>query len=652
MKLGLTYREQSQGSLGGMTVNGGSWDKASNLNMELSKVLRACGIAEDDTTTRGTSYKFISEGILIAIGRRINVRGNASRSFQALWIHIPAKMDVTAQEINEIINETDSIFSNPEAFISPEDFRRAIPEIFFKDFPEDLHTVNAGRMEGQELAAIRSDSTITAGQIISKGNQRAYNSYGIIAINSWGPIPEGIHEIPTRSLRQQVWIDYPKEFPFYVPKGYKLSIDIDDRPFLPPGRQMAADEHHEVKISIPGFLPISGSVYIQPSDKNHPLYLPEGEWRHKRLFKVLTLSNFKVINERNKDLTSKCKFTSPDAFGRDERPLTEFKYGDTVLIPADKLGNLRLKVTCEGYIPADVICNLLENKDVIVKLAPEEKDPVMERTFKAKNGCEVKIQVIGKDGERLFNEGFQIKRNVIGPFVNKEALLRDMQPVEENPLSRKNLVKKNSELEHELSEAGRAKKRAKRNVGLLTLFLGLVLGGLITFLCLYLWENYHEDIKEKIGTEQKGGNGIPNDSVTNVVSEAALSYLDNADVTKNHNAKWEKDQLDAFPELKGLYDDLDNFSLRQLVEVWGPKLKDSKNFSEIVKTINTYPQNKWENSGHRFNVNPDDKEIIIWNYLGKLKENPTQALPKTGRAPGANTTPAAPQPKQTKDVKP
>lgn len=61
------------------------------------------------------------------------------------------------------------------------------------------------------------------------------------------------------------------------------------------------------------------------------------------------------------------------------------------------------------------------------------------------------------------------------------------------------------------------------------------------------------------------------------VSAEAIAYLDNNNV-------WSKTEMDKYPELAGLYDDLNNINRSRILNHWGPKLADSKTFTDrIVK---------------------------------------------------------------------
>lgn len=64
------------------------------------------------------------------------------------------------------------------------------------------------------------------------------------------------------------------------------------------------------------------------------------------------------------------------------------------------------------------------------------------------------------------------------------------------------------------------------------------------------------------------------------VSAEAIAYLDN-------NTKWAKAEMEKFPELTGLYDDLNNLNYDRIINHWGPKLTASNVFTnKIVKHTN------------------------------------------------------------------
>lgn len=95
------------------------------------------------------------------------------------------------------------------------------------------------------------------------------------------------------------------------------------------------------------------------------------------------------------------------------------------------------------------------------------------------------------------------------------------------------------------------------------------------------------------------------------VSTQAISYLDG-------DRQWSRADLEKFPELVGLYDDMNNFRLQRLVEYWGPRLEASKNFADVIKfSNNSLKTKKSERLSGTFNT--DDKNTIkLQNYFYRI----------------------------------
>lgn len=59
-------------------------------------------------------------------------------------------------------------------------------------------------------------------------------------------------------------------------------------------------------------------------------------------------------------------------------------------------------------------------------------------------------------------------------------------------------------------------------------------------------------------------------------SQSAIQYLDK-------NKVWSREKMEAYPELKGLYDDINNFRYDKLTGQWADKLSGSKEYARVVK---------------------------------------------------------------------
>ena len=90
---------------------------------------------------------------------------------------------------------------------------------------------------------------------------------------------------------------------------------------------------------------------------------------------------------------------------------------------------------------------------------------------------------------------------------------------------------------------------------------------------------------------------------------AAISYLD-------ANKTWDKAEMEKYPDLKGLYEDMNTINRQRLVDVWGPKLKDSRTFTNSIVHHSKLSMKKKERR------NPYNKEgdtrINVQSYLNTI----------------------------------
>lgn len=91
------------------------------------------------------------------------------------------------------------------------------------------------------------------------------------------------------------------------------------------------------------------------------------------------------------------------------------------------------------------------------------------------------------------------------------------------------------------------------------------------------------------------------------VSAQAIAYLDD-------NKMWEKDEMEKFPELAGLYDDLNCINYDRIINYWGPKLVESKSFTiKIVEHTMTGKNKKPKKKPYT-----SDGKITIMGWLNNV----------------------------------
>lgn len=91
--------------------------------------------------------------------------------------------------------------------------------------------------------------------------------------------------------------------------------------------------------------------------------------------------------------------------------------------------------------------------------------------------------------------------------------------------------------------------------------------------------------------------------------ENAIKYLDEKD-------KWTKDELDKYPDLEGLFEDLNGFNFSAL-EARKENLSKSNNFKLILDAV-VVNKNRTTFPDH-FNSNPNDFTITVAKYIDVLK---------------------------------
>lgn len=88
----------------------------------------------------------------------------------------------------------------------------------------------------------------------------------------------------------------------------------------------------------------------------------------------------------------------------------------------------------------------------------------------------------------------------------------------------------------------------------------------------------------------------------------AIAYLDK-------HTTWKKAEMEKYPELKGLYDDMNKVDRKAIINKWGPKLKDSKKFNNIV----THARLSLKKKARRTPYNsPKASSIPLQDYLNNM----------------------------------
>lgn len=124
-------------------------------------------------------------------------------------------------------------------------------------------------------------------------------------------------------------------------------------------------------------------------------------------------------------------------------------------------------------------------------------------------------------------------------------------------------------------------------------------------------DNINNPTNNQVDSEQQG--------TADLSLDAAIRYLDN-----NHT--WTKSDMEKYPDLIGLFDDMNNFNLSQLLNDRRNKLSDSQQFKKVCESANKTYSNNWnpKQGIHNPTYNkPNDEQISLTNYINWLDQDQT-----------------------------
>lgn len=130
-----------------------------------------------------------------------------------------------------------------------------------------------------------------------------------------------------------------------------------------------------------------------------------------------------------------------------------------------------------------------------------------------------------------------------------------------------------------------------------------------------------DDLTSVDGTQDQGESDHV--SPEDVSLDAAIKYLDN-------NPTWTKSEMEKFPDLQGLFDDMNTFNLNKLLNDWQGKLSKSQWFKQVFESASKTIRNGWnpKQSPHDPTYNKsDDEQIRLTNYINWLDQNRTPKIP-------------------------
>ncbi|MBD5340870.1 MAG: hypothetical protein HDR94_04775 [Bacteroides sp.] len=571
MKLGYIYTVTSGGyDDEKVRINAGDWSSVVEDERQLWLKFSDNG--------ESTAMTIVRDGVVFAITRMIG--GDRADNNITTWVYIPSKVKITGSQVKQVIDAIKEINKLGTKKVSQNSFMSI--DILAYDYPEKKYAILLSPSEGKELAGRYPTTDFSMVEILGHSFQEYYTKYKYVFLfNQKNEFKEGLVDLSNQDIIDTICVLPPSadniqkifgsssvviklsdgsvfNTPFVVKKGQPISLTAVKKDCIPM-RIMGQAFKDEAEIEI--------------SSINQP-------WKRiiSNLFEVTDAKTGKVI-------PSKCRILDSHY---DELEKS---------IPEDRLRNVRIQVTSNGYEPFDGEVNLSHG----VKTIPLEK--IMEKetyTYQTKAGDDVKVTISGP--------GAKSKSPLQGYKVNGHKLIY-VEPT---------LVHNGSCLQDTVLTVGENTPKKRRFAwmefcyGIISviLLMFILYGGIKFFHPTFFKDmlQYSKEYSEDITIDDSDVNMVT-PTLKDTAKEQAIAYLD------NQTGKWDRDSFNRYPVLECLFEELNTYQFDKILNRESI-LSGSRNFKDVLDAIRINKHKKFSGSFCPEN----DFQITVSRYIDKLNK--------------------------------
>lgn len=493
----------------------------------------------------------IDEGFFFTILRTIPpMRGH----HLATWIYIPGDTVISVRELEDLIRMTTRKISNTE--VSNEDVAQ-LREAFNVEYPADKNA---------------------PGVIASQGHGYAWRAYG-------GESGLSLSDFLGRGLYQQSYLPYKGVLLVDADLNYEVKCDdLNDIPLgeeaviLPPEKSDEGFTAHvfgrlldrplrgtlgaplTIVWKRPGFEDVVDEEVVDSHDFTpQPVATADSH-------KLITPKSFYITSQVTRDELRQCSIR---VNGHD---ITAEGHSFT----PDELHRAQVVINCEGHFPFTGTIDMASTTRALVQMQERRKIYRFE------------VPVISSDLGAPIKFEIQSKKTLSESPLEGYALLDDMQegPTRMNHLG---FIGKGISLTGKLIYVG----------------IGLLAGILLMWICGKCSgpSESHlapaatpaadsasaQQVTDKKAPEvtpaaakpaAPASTSAPKQAATSLITDnnKAIKYLED-------NGNWQREEMEKYALLQGLFDDMNNYRVEKIVNTWGPKLASSQAFAQVVTNV-------------------------------------------------------------------
>ena len=582
-KLGFAIKFASQGAGNAIECNKGQWTSKVVDIREYLKLFN--GLQGTDNIV--TFISFDESGCFLTQLRAISGRIG---DFLSGWIYIPNTIEATGEDIMCAYNYVRNILLYQSSINNS--VKEDIEGFFSREYPAKGYVIPYLPSSGEEYGVRFCNVFYTMKEILDVDRyQSYYSSYkAIFLLDKDGDVK--ITKESVASFKDLTKLTINKTCIFKAPSPEEVSL-------LGRGTKIVFKTNKEFNSPVPfkqgeqiqlralreGFEPfIFPIITIQDEVQTFPIVPGMAKWEKK-----ITSSMFSVKNSKGERIKGTHVFVNGDDITFKELLLSE-----------DDCKQATIKVTAPDYESIEQICNLLKGEQVIT-LHRKIKSSKMK--IKLANGELADITLESK--ENIYTCDSPLKGYVYDndSYNDRDRVLR-------------------------MSSLFIWKQRA---IGFVAALVAVM------FVCACVaFDTWYDNHHFKLGLPPWEENKIDPDSVQENKSIQSEPEQQNSDSLSLKDAIgyldstiWTKSDMDKYPDLKGLYENMDSFKLEVLTN-WYPKLEESKNFKKVYESAKKTLTRGWnpKQGSHNPTYNKsDDEQINIINYINWLDQDQSPKTP-------------------------
>lgn len=580
MKLGYNYIVTSGGyESKAVKINNGAWTKAVDDERSVW--------SKYSVYDHNVAITFVNDGWIVVVTHRLG--GDRPDNNVATWVYIPNSIVITGQQIVEVINEILGLYNAGTAAVNEAAFTDN--PILGRDYPQRKIVTKNVPSAGKKYA-YRVVGDYTLAEILDNPFQDYYEPYKFVFVYSaLPPVTLDLKNLSNNRIVEKIVALPPSAATIRDIFGASNVILTYNGAVFSEPQNCSSDTVFHLKAERPGFDPLDVTATPQKNGEELSLVVPTSQWRRPvkhSMFNVTDANTGKPITNFNINILN-----------------TEFDKKTGTLPESTK--QITIKIQKQGYALFKETRSLEFNRPISIRLTPVAEQS--EYTITTSDGRRMNITIEGRNA------------NSSSPIDGYER------------------------------ENGRLVYKPSGGIGggLKPVLIGAAIGILFTIIVYLLISIFSgDDNTEKTDTtggitgprkeKVQGGDNEDNiDQVEDLTDQQtkekaladAVAYLDN-------NPVWDKLEMEKYPELKGLFDDLNQFNLERVTGYWAEKLKGSQKFQELVDHAITClryyynPQKVITSNNPNGNYNEEgDLKINIQNYCNWINNGCTQKYYKS-----------------------